>query len=43
MMQDRDIFHSMTRSEMLLAVLVELEAVKLQSTTENAMTGGNQE
>ena len=43
MMQDRDIFHSMSRSEMLLAVLVELEAVKLQSRTENAMTGGNQE
>lgn len=42
MMQDRDIYHSMSRSEMLLAVLVELEAVKLQSATENAMTGGTQ-
>ncbi len=35
LMQGRDIFSSMSRSEMLLAVLVEMEAIKLQSNVEN--------
>lgn len=38
LMQDRDIYHSMTRSEMLLATLVEMEAIKMQSDLENRMT-----
>lgn len=38
LMQDRDIFQSMLRSEQLLALLVELQAVKSQSNIENRMT-----
>lgn len=38
LMQDRDIFSSMSRSEMLLSVLVEMEAIKLQNNIQNQMT-----
>lgn len=38
LMQSRDIFSSMSRSEMLLAVLVEMEAIKLQDNVQNMTT-----
>jgi hypothetical protein len=38
LMQDRDIFTSMSRSETLLSLLVEMEAIKMQGKIQNDMT-----
>jgi hypothetical protein len=38
LMQDRDIFTSMARSETLLSLLVEMEAIKIQNKIQNDMT-----
>ena len=38
LMQDRDIFTSMSRSETLLSLLVEMEAIKMQNKIQNDMT-----